>query len=269
VTLLRLLAAATAVAAVLAFPLRAAAQYGPSAGDDVGVVERLGQELPFDILLAEPGGEPAPLRHWLPRDRPVLLILAYVRCEMLCSVVLDATARALREIPLVPGRDFELITVSIDPQESPAAARAKQAALTAAIARPGQSARWRFLRGDEPAIRRLAGALGFRYVWDARTEQYAHPAVIFVLTPDGRISRYLHGVAYTPAELTGSLQLAATGGTGASLAGSVLRCFRFDPADRRYSRAIRIYFQLGAAAIFACLLVFLANLVARERRRRA
>lgn len=260
-----------ALAAFVLFPAAAAAQYRQSpALDEVGIVERLGQQVPLDIELAEPGDpepSPQPLGHFLPGDRPVLLILAYVRCEMLCNVVLDGVARALEQVPLVPGRDFELITVSIDPDESPAAARAKQAALLAAIARPGQSARWRFLRGDEPAIQRLASSLGFRYAWDPRTEQYAHPAVIFVLTPQGRISRYLHGVAYSPAELVAALQLAATGATGESIAGSVLRCFRFDPANRKYGRAIRLYFQLGAAAIFAGLVGLLAHLVARERRR--
>jgi protein SCO1/2 len=129
-------------------------------------------------------------------------------------------------------------------------------------------ARWPFLRGEERAIARLAGALGFRYAWDERTRQYAHPAVIFVITPDGRVSSSLHGVSYAPAELTAALFVAASGGSGESIAGSVLSCFRFDPAHRRYRAQMQRYFRVGAASIFVALALLVAGLLWWERRRR-
>jgi protein SCO1/2 len=182
--------------------------------------------------------------------------------------VLHATTEAVRAMPLEPGRDYRLVTVSIDPSDDAAAAAARRDELLRRIGRAGERDRWTFLIGAERPIRALAGALGFRYAWDPATEQFAHPAVVFVLGPDGTIARYLQGVALDPHEFAAAIRLAA-GGRAAptSIAQDVLSCFHFDPSGRAHREAIRRYLQLGGAAICLSLTAAILLLFAWERRR--
>jgi protein SCO1/2 len=187
---------------------------------------------------------------------------------MLCSLVLHAVADAVRALPLALGRDYRVITVSIDPREDAASAAARRRELLDKLALPDDAA-WTYLVGAERPVRALADALGFRYAWDPRTEQYAHPAVVFVLTPDGTISRYLHGVTYEPARLAAALSGAAAGELAPSAAAeAVLSCFRFDPAARAHREQIEAYLRIGGAAISLALGSTIGLLFLWERRRR-
>jgi len=234
----------------------------------VGVDEHVGARVPLELGFRDSRGAAVHLGDELGGDRPALLVLAYARCTLLCSVVLRGVAEAVRAADLEVGRDYHLVLVSLDPRETVDEGARKQAALLDQIGRPGERWRWPYLTGDPASVARLAGALGFRYAWDARTEQYAHPAVVFILTPDGRIARYLYGVRFAPAELAASLRLAATGALVPAPANDVLRYFRFDPAARRWSKAVQLYFQIGASAIFALLSTGVIGLLVWERRRR-
>jgi protein SCO1/2 len=183
--------------------------------------------------------------------------MAYARCEMLCSVVLHGVGDAIKDTHAVAGRDYQPVIVSLDPHETPGEAGRRREKL----GYPAQ-----YLVGDDAAIHALASTLGFRYAWDERTHQYAHPVVVFVLTPDGHIAEYLRGVTYPG--LDAALARAAAGQTTQSLAHDLISCFHFDPSLRRYGPALVLFLRLGAAVILATLVAVLAALIGWERRRR-
>lgn len=234
----------------------------------IGVDERRGAQVPPDIALRRPGGAQVRIGDYFDGERPVILVLAYVRCPMLCNLVLRGLARTISELDRDPGQDYRVITVSLDPGEKASEAVAKQRELVGLIGHSGETWRWTYLLGHQPEIARLAAALGFRYRWDERTEQFAHPAVIFVLDPDGVISSALVGPEPGPAELGAALDVAAAGETGAALGGAVLNCFLFDPALRRYRDQIQIYFRIGAGLVLLAIVATVGGLLWREIRRR-
>lgn len=228
----------------------------------IGLDEHLGAAVPRDLTFVDTSGTPTTIGHYLDGTKPVVLLLAYARCRMLCSVVLHGLGDAIRNASLVPGRDYIPIVISLDPSETASEAKVRQTTLLADIAHRGD---WPYLVGDERSIRRLADVLGFRYAWDPRTEQYAHPAVAFVITPKGTIAEYLRGVAFD--RLDDAVQRAKLGLTTTSTASDLLRCFHFDPALRRYESKIQLAFRLGGVVIFATLLASLLALITWERRR--
>jgi protein SCO1 len=229
-----------------------------------GVDERPGERIPLDLVFTDSLGKTVSLGQFF-GDRPVLLILAYNRCAMLCSLVLRGAADVVSQLDMTPGQDFRVITVSIDPGEKAQQAFRQQELMLERIGLPGQIEAWPFLIGEEPAIAALAGSLGFRYAWDERTEQYAHPAVIFAITPEGRIARYLHGVAFAPDEVRGALRDAAAGRIRAvDDGGGLLSCFRFSAALAEYGPAIQLMFQVGALLILLAVVSSLLFLIRRQ-----
>jgi protein SCO1 len=235
----------------------------------IGLDERPGERIPLDLVFTDSRGEPAKLGQFFGDERPVLLILAYNRCAMLCSLVLRGAADVVSQLDMTPGRDFRVITVSIDPGDTAQQAFRQQELMLERIGLPGQTEVWPFLVGQEPAIAALARSLGFRYAWDERTQQYAHPAVIFAITPEGRISRYVQGVAFPRDEVAGALRDAAAGRVGAVAGegGGLLSCFRFSAALGEYGPAIQLMFQVGALMILLTLLSGLWFLIRRQARR--
>jgi protein SCO1/2 len=234
---------------------------------DVGLDEHLGAAVPHDLPFTDTTGRRLQLQEIFDDRRPVLLVMAYARCQMLCSVVLEGVAEAVRASDLVPGTDYQLVVVSLDPHETLADARARQAALASRIGRRGDATTWRYLIGDPEPVATLARALGFRYSWDERTKQYAHPAVVFVLTPAGRIAEYVRGVRFPDGVIEAALQRANAGGVGPSTQADLLTCFHFDPSLTRYRARLELYFQIGAALIFFALAGAIGGLVLWERRR--
>jgi len=249
-------------------PARADGVGPPPALEEVGVDDHVGDRIPLDTELVDTAGERRRLGDYFEDGKPVILVLAYSRCAMLCNLVLRGLAKAVPEMNERPGEDYELVTVSIDPKETPHTASRHQA--TIAEAAGVSTDRWPFLSGDEEAIERLADALGFRYARDPRSGQIAHPSVVFVLTEDGTLAQYLQGVRYTPDQVDGALAAARAGtvteNTGALA--SVLSCFRFDPTRRKYGTVIA-----GAVTGLGVVLVLVVGagvawLVRRERRTR-
>jgi protein SCO1/2 len=177
--------------------------------------------------------------------RPVVLALAYARCRMLCSVVLRGLAEAVRDTPGA-GRDYLPVVVTLDPRETPAEADARQAKLLA-DAGLDDARDWPYLVGTDAQIHALAGALGFHYAWDPDTQQFAHPAAVFVLTPDGRVAEVLRGVTYP--DLDAAVARAARGELTPDAARDTIACFHFDPALRRYQARIAWLFALGGAVV--------------------
>jgi protein SCO1/2 len=225
--------------------------------------------VPLELWFSDAAGRRIQLGELFGRRKPVLLVMAYVRCRLLCSLVLHGTTELVRSLPLALGRDYEVVIVSIDPAEDAASAAARRRELLQRIGRTEDAPGWTYLVGAERPIRALADALGFRYTWDQRTEQFAHPAVLFVLAPDGTISRSFQAVRFDPLEVAASLRAAAAGTLGgSSIAETVLGCFRFDPAARAHRENIDLYLRIGASAILLTLGSSVLFLFVWERRRR-
>lgn len=241
--------------------------YAEAPTQAVGIDERVGASVPRELVFVTPDGTPHQLGEYVGNGPPTLLVFAYARCRALCSVVLESTQRLLRASTLRAGRDYRPLLVSLDPRQALEDARRQQATL---LTRLGLGAdTFPYLLGKPARVEALAAALGYRYAWDARTEQVAHPAVLIVLDRAGRVRRYLHALGTGTDELTDALRDAdgPAPALQASLAGDLLRCFRFDPALRQHHAAIQTYFRIGGALIFVALAGLVLGLVRWERRR--
>jgi protein SCO1/2 len=180
--------------------------------------------------------------------KPVVLNFAYFTCPMLCGLSMQGLASSLKGLNLDAGRDFEVLTVSFEPKDTPEMARAKKETALARYARPGAAAGWHFLTGDESSIAALTSAAGFRYEWDAADKQYAHPAGIVVATPSGKLARYLFGIEYAPRDLRLSLVEASQNKLGSVVDQLLLLCYHYDPKAGRYG-AFAIDSMRGAGAV--------------------
>ena len=237
--LLVLLAAISAAAAAPAAPGATAGAEPPAAAPlpvalQVGFDQKLGGQVPLDLPLRDEEGRTVRLGD-LFGGRPVILSLAYYDCPMLCGMSLQGIASSLKTLSFDAGREFEVVTVSFNPKETAAQARAKKIQMLDLYGRAGAAPGWRFLTGDAEPIRRLTEAVGFRYAWDEEQKQYAHPTGIVLLTPSGRIARYFFGVEYAPKDLRLGLVEAADNRIGTLADRLLLLCYRYDPKTGRYS----------------------------------
>lgn len=254
----------------LATPLQAQlAEPVPADLEGVNVIEHLDQPLPLDVQLADESGRAVTLGDYFDAERPVLLLLAYYRCPMLCNLVLAGVVDSLQQIDLMPGTGFEIVTVSIDPRDTAERAAAKKKTTIESYGRAGAADAWHFLTGSEDEVRRLANAIGFGYRFVEERDEYAHPAVLFVATPEGRIARYLYGVQYDPRTLRLSLVEASEGKVGTSLDRFLLYCYHYDPAAGRYAPVAFNIMRVGGAItviVLAAALLLLWRLDLRRRR---
>lgn len=232
------------------------------------VTERPGEPAALDTRVTDARGRTIPLRDAISAGRPTLLVLAYYRCTMLCGLVLDGSARAVASLarpadgssPLVAGHDFNIVTVSIDPRDTPADATAKRADVFAKAGVPAGTDWW-FTTAGETDVRRLASSIGFGYAFDDRSGQYAHAAVVTVLTADGRVSSYLYGVDFPPADVRAALDEAAANRSRSSIGRLLLQCFHYLPSLRAWQGWMVRYYRIGGVLILAGLGVVLAALV--------
>ena len=232
---------------------------------DIGFEQRLGERLPLDAVFKDDAGKGVRLGDYFGK-KPVLLSLNYYGCPMLCTVSLTGFASALAILSMDAGKEFEIVTVSFDPREGPALAAEKKASYLARYKRPSAENGWHFLTGDQANIDRLTKAVGFRYAWDEETKQFAHPAGLVVLTPDGKIARYLFGIEYAPRDLRFALVEASAGRIGTLVDQAILYCYQYDPATGRYGPSVmRILRSLSVLTVVA-LVAFIALMLRRERR---
>jgi protein SCO1/2 len=229
---------------------RAASSLPASAFADLAFQQHPGVVLPKDVRLVDGTGRKVAFGDLVGHGRPVIVAFDYFRCTTLCGIVLGGLVASLQEMPLTPGRDYDVVAVSIDPRETPddaAAMKARHFARDRAIA--GAT---RFLVGDEAEVRRLADAAGFRYRYDPEIAQYAHPAGVVLLSPDGTVSRYILGVDYDPISLRLGLVDASKGAIASPSSQLLLLCYGYDPARGKYNLAVHNLMQAtGVATVLA------------------
>ena len=231
---------------------------------DVGIDQKLGQQLPLDALFADEAGKPVRLGQYFGK-RPVLLVLAYYNCPMLCTQVFNGLVSSLRVLPFDAGKDFDVVAVSFDPRDRPPDAAAKKKAYVDDYKRPGAEAGWHFLTGGAGSIERVTKAAGFRYRFDESTGQFAHAAAIYVATPEGKLSRYFYGIEYGPRDLRLAMVEASQGRIGSVVDQILLFCFHYDPKIGRYSAAIMKMVRFGGVAAVVILSTFLVVMWRRDK----
>jgi protein SCO1/2 len=238
----------------------------PAALREIGFDQHIGRRLPLDTPVRAEDGRTVPLSAYF-GARPVVLVFSYYSCPMLCSLVINGLASAVGVLSLEPGRDFEVVTISFDPHDTAATAAAKKAAYLERYRHADAAAGSHFLTADPPSIERLTKAAGFRYVWDASTQQFAHPTGIIVVTPDGRLARYLFGIDYGPRDLRLALVEASAGRVGTAVDSLLLYCYHYDPMTGRYGLLVMRTLRLAAVATVLSLTAFIVLLIRRDRRR--
>ncbi len=236
--------------------------------DSVGIDEHLDAQLPMDLMFRDEAGERVRFGDLFAGDKPVILTLGYYRCPMLCSLVLNGLADSLKELNLNPGEHFDMVTVSIDPGESHVLAAEKKESYLRYYDRAGAEKSWSFLTGDEGPIRELADAVGFRYEYLPDQDQYAHAAVVFVITPQGRVSRYLYGVQYEPTTVRLGLVEASEGKIGTITDRFLLFCYHYDAASGAYGPAAIKIMRLGGFVTLVALAFVVGFFWLRELRRK-
>lgn len=234
---------------------------------EIGFDQNLNQPVPLDLSFTDDTGRRVRLGEYFGR-KPVVLAFVYYDCPMLCTQVLSAMTSSLNVLSLDAGKDFEIVAVSFDPREKPAQAAAKKTIALERYNHPA-SGGWHFLTGDQPSIDSLTRAAGFRYVWDEQTKQFAHPTGIIVLTPDGRLARYLFGLEYGPRDLRLALVEASEGRIGTTVDSLLLYCFHYDPMTGRYGFAIMRALRIAGIATVLALGSFVFLMVRRELAPRA
>ncbi|ANM30113.1 hypothetical protein ABI59_11820 [Acidobacteria bacterium Mor1] len=240
----------------------------PADLEGVDVVEHLGDTLPLDLQFKNERGRTIRLGDYFGKERPVILVLAYYECPMLCSLVLNGMAKGLKGLDWVPGEKFEIVTVSIDPREGPDLARFKKQEYLRELKLPGAENGWHFLTGQEADVRALADAVGFKYRYVEARDEYAHPAVLTLSTPGGVVSRYLYGIKFEPRDLRLGLVEASEGKVGSTLDRFLLYCYHYDATAGRYAPVAKNIMRVGGALTVAVLGVALLVFWARELRRK-
>lgn len=260
-----------AVTAIAVFAMMLFASIRPVIADvivspnqEVDIVEHLGEKLPLEIVLTDEQGRSSSLREHFGKERPIILSLVYYECPMLCSLVSQGLVRAMRNLDLELGRDYDAVTISFDPADSSEAAAKKRTGYLEALDRHDSDRVWPFFVAKPEAIQKLTDAVGFRYTPVPGSRELAHAAVVFVVSPDGTLSRYLYGVDFPPRDLRLALVEASAGRVGTTLDRVLLRCYRYDPATRRYALFISTYLRAGGVLILLVAGTILYRMWRRE-----
>ena len=233
---------------------------------NVGIDQRLNEQIPLDLVFRDESGQTVPLRKFF-KDKPVILTLVYYECPMLCTQVLNALETSLSQLTLDVGKQFNVVTVSFNPAETAALAAEKKRVYLAAYGRPDAGEGWHFLTGDKDQIEALSNAVGFHYSYDPNTNLYAHASGIMILTPEGKISRYFYGIQYPPTDLRLGLVEASSGKVGSPVDQVLLFCYHYDPSKGKYTVLTMNLLRAGGVAMLIMLGVLLLGLRGMNKRR--
>jgi protein SCO1 len=232
---------------------------------EVRIDQKINEQVPLDLKFHNEQGKEVRLQDYFGK-RPVVLTLVYYGCPMLCTQVLTGLTRSMRGLGLDIGKDFDILTVSFDPGEKFDLAAEKKENYLKEINKPGAANGWNFLVGAEPEIKKLTDSVGFRYVYDEKIQQYAHAAAIMVLTPQGKVSRYLFGIDFPPRDLRLALVEASSGKVGSISDQILLLCYHYDPATGRYGATILTVLRISSILTMIILVGFMV--VSARRRAR-
>jgi len=231
---------------------------------EVGIDQKPDAQVPLDVQFSDETGAPVKLGQFF-GQRPVVLALVYYDCPMLCTQVLSGLAGSLQGVTFDVGKDYDVLVVSFDPGETPAQAAERKKAFVRRYLRDVRQANVHFLTGREESIRALTSAVGFRYAYDKAIDQYAHPAAITILTPAGKVSRYLYGVEFAPRDLKLALVEASEGKIGGVVEQAMLFCYHYDPETGKYGFVIMNVVRAAGALTVLVMAGFILYFLRRER----
>lgn len=235
---------------------------------EIGVDQKLDTQVPMNLEFTDEHGNKVSLSDYA-GDRPIILSLVYYGCPMLCGQVLNGLTRSLKmlkDVPMEPGKDFEVVTLSFDPSETASLALEKKQNYVKQYDHPGAEEHWHWLTGEEENIRKVADAVGFRYAWDEKQEQFAHASAIFLLTPDGKVSRYFFGIEYSPKDMRLGLTEASDGKIGGPVEKFMLLCYHYDATLGKYSMLVMRLIQVGGLITLLGLGSFMFVMLRRDYR---
>lgn len=224
----------------------------PPTFNGIGIDQKLNAQVPLDTMFRDEEGAPVALRDFF-QTKPVILTPVYYRCPMLCSQILSGVVAGLRPLSLKPGRDFEVVAISFNPADTPEEALLKRANYSHSYSSRAGTRGWHFLVGSQPAITKVMEAIGFHYRWDPVNKIFVHASGVMVLTPEGRVARYLYGVNYEPKDLKLSLVEASHNRIGSPVDQILLFCYHYDPKTGKYGAVVLNMLQIGAVLILVIL----------------
>jgi len=230
----------------------------------VGISQKMGDQIPLDLPFVDESGRDVTLRQYF--DRPVILALVYYQCPSLCNMVLNGVLSSVKALDMTAGSQYEIVAVSFDPRETPQMAASKKQNYLKDNKREGAERGWHFLTGPETSSKALAATVGFRYVYDAMTNQYAHSSAIMILTPAGRVARYFYGIQYPPRDVRLGLLEASSERIGTPTDQLLLYCFHYDPITGKYALVIMNVLRLAALITLGMLLTFMFVMFRRDFR---
>ncbi len=219
---------------------------------NVAIEQKLNEQIPLNLAFRDESGKPVKLGDYFGK-RPVILSLVYYRCPMLCSELLSGMEGALKALSFDVGKDFDVLTVSFDPRDTPEDATEKKASVLKHYKRAGAAEGWHFLTGSQESITALTNAVGFSYDYDAKSGQFAHSTAIMVVTPEGKLAQYYYGVEFPPRDLRLALVQASQNKIGTLADQVLLYCYHYDPQSGKYGVVINHIIQLGGGVTILSL----------------
>jgi protein SCO1/2 len=230
----------------------------------VGINQRMGAQVPLDLPFADESGRDVTLREY--SDKPMILALVYYQCPSLCNLVLNGVLRSIKDLDMSAGQQYQVVAVSFDPRETPEMAASKKETYLNTYKRQGAQQGWHFLTGPETSSKALADSVGFRYVYDALTNQYAHSSAMMILTPAGRVARYFYGIEYPARDVRLGLVEASSERIGTPTDQVLLYCFHYDPATGKYALVVMHVLRLAGLITVAALATFMIVMFRRDVR---
>ncbi len=238
----------------------------PERFEGVGIDQRIGETIPLDVQFLDEEGRKIELSQYF-GDKPVIIAPVYYRCPMLCQLVIEGFTRGLKALKFTADTEYELIAYSFDSREGPLVAKEKKAEAVQRFDREGAEEGWHFLTGSEAEIEKLSDALGFHYQWDATSQQFVHAASLVILTPAGKIARYLYGVEYLPRDLRLSLVEASENKLGSPIDQVLLYCYKYNPAVGKYNALTMNLLRIGGTITLVALASIIFIMMRAERQR--
>jgi protein SCO1/2 len=239
----------------------------PIRQEDSSMQDRIGAMVPRELAFTDERDRPLLFKQFFPGDRPVVLDLGYFGCPGMCGQVMDGMVAALNEVDLEPGKDYEILTISIDPRETPELAKQRKDAFLVKLQKIGGQQGWHFGVGTESAIKTLTEAVGFRYFWAEHDNRFDHPPALIFVSPQGKVTRVLQGTTFQPRDVRLALVEASDGKTGTFMDQLQLSCLTFDPVSRTWSLKAMTVMKIGGIATVIGIVVMILLMLRRERRR--